>query len=802
MAQEDANRERVFNNGGLKPVDFSWADLWNENHNQEQYVDNVFYEPEPVQVVEPEPEPTPEPATQSAPPAETVEPTTVTEPTTTQTETTGTGQKQPAPEPVEPPKFNVAEPTDNVFSRRVEANRADDETEFYKGPRLFGFDSLGDFADAAMNIGAQPASAESTTPATNPLTAPDMSNYLSGWQRREQSMRNATARNTAMERANELVPYDYGGVVPADTNASLAYDNPVRRTGEYRAEAQAPEYDGLNINLRRYMENPAEGWQADYDFYFNQAVNLGMSEVDARAAAVEAANRDRERAEEQMIRETSYRVLNADPLVNNVLQETGVNPMDEYKTLSPFVDKIKGFASDLAQDFSNYEGPTLNAFNQMVNDRVTANNFENYDPRKTENPGVNGYREWQENNGYPSQTDWNGYHFRNDRQAYLEGWQRREESMRNAMENATDRAMREQVRNDSFHNPINPSGAVLAPESDFANDSTASTRERGFRAPNNGAELRPEDEFTTERIRENLVRGNPVNPAGADLNPDNVFQPNIWDWDTDRVRRIYENLPAHLTPEQKYDYIRSLYDATVKEPGKYDESGIWHDPVYNNDSGVFHFDPSGAHGNYLPEDIAIPTYDNGHANEAMIWALEHKTETDEDGNQREVFSHTPHEILTLFVNTSLDGDDYTQTAWRGLNNVPEEVRNRLLVDLVHGGDPDFGRIGNDHKLERFQGTLEEYEKLCQEFINSMPALQELIRAGVMTESDIANFFFKAPPKTTKGSSGGYGGGGRYYGGAGGYIGGGGYKPSVNLPTPSTAKQQQNRIYNIMKNWSF
>lgn len=785
MAQENLYRELIFNNNGLKDPDEEVANPVNQGSIFDRLVgpapadENPFYYQEPEYVEEPAPEPAsqPAPATQSAPPAETVEPTTV-EPTATQTETTGTGQKQPAPKPVEPLNFNVAEPPDTAFARRVEANRADDETEFYKGPRLFGFDSLSDLADAAMNIGVQTASAESTTPATNPLTAPDMSNYLSGWQRREQSMRNATARNTAMERANELVPYDYGGVVPADTNASLAYDNPVRRTGEYRAEAQTPEYNGLNINLRRYMENPAEGWQADYDFYFNQAASLGMSEADARAAAVEAADRDRDRAEEQMIRETTYRVLNADPLVNNVLQETGVNPMEEYKTLLPFVDKIKGFASDLAQDYSNYKGPTLNAFNQMVNDRITANNFENYDPRKTENPGVNGYREWQENRHDALQTEaqQRAYDLRVEREARRQDEMNYDPSVRNLL-----------------------SGQAPETYTGSPNDISASTQ-------NLLQEQSERDEQARiEQTRRNLARQRQAENLQAGLLEgsrllDNPFARDAFDM-LGNVSDIGKRLD--MTRDIARDWSRQDLEARSK-------------------AGYQTFNYEDAINGQLDDDYAVPQvltdeYGNTEYNGALnhllnAYDIQYDANgnpiTDEDGNVQKNYHYgDAHQLLALwarpdYINNPAAGLPQGDGAGFRELNLPEDVLNSGILASSQFTSADVARNGEN--VEYVDISKEDYDRLFDLFVGANPALRVLMDAGLLTDEDIAKFFFKMPrtEASKPRGSGGYGGGGRYYGGGGGYIGGGSYKPSVNLPTPTTAKQQQNRIYNIMKNWSF
>jgi len=306
-----------------------------------------------------------------------------------------------------------------------------------------------------------------------------------------------------------------------------------------------------------------------------------------------------------------------------------------------------------------------------------------------------------------------------------------------------------------------------------------------------------------DEVLSGLFEGNPFGEGmrGTGENPQTVA--DIYDIagvDSDRAYRIYDNLPDWMTDQQKMDYIRSLYQGTETSAGYYDDQNVWHPAEYGPDQGLFHFDPVGAHGDILPEDMVVPQLNEGGmgGNEAYVWAMEY--DMDDAGNI--TYRHSPEEILTLFLDPTQTDPD--MSFWRGLDDVPQEVKDRLLVDLVHGGDENYyPRTGNDHKMEYFSGSKEEYERLANEFIASMPVLQRLIDSGVMTQEDVARFFFKRYSTGKTGSSGGYGGGYRSGGGGGGYrpyYGSG--KASQQKPNPSTATQKKNRVYNVMKNWSF
>jgi len=301
--------------------------------------------------------------------------------------------------------------------------------------------------------------------------------------------------------------------------------------------------------------------------------------------------------------------------------------------------------------------------------------------------------------------------------------------------------------------------------------------------------------------------------------------------------------------------------------------------------GNQHYDFALAGSGILPEDMAIPTvdeYGNGNAayNEfsnsvdyfddkgntifrnpdgtftEAILSDDGKTVTGYKpytGNVTSTYHYTPDQVLSMYVNPN--GGRNGESAWRGLDSVfegltPEERAGmeELLANFVGGGDLNRLRDGFSRELTGM--TEAEYERLAQLFLNKMPALQGLINQGVLSEKDLANFFFKAPNGSGSGSgsgggsksggSGSYsgrsysgysgsgysgkssGGYNRYSGYSSGYNNGGyssSYTPRSNSSggyygnygngsvgrsnvTPSTTSQRQNRVYNIMKNWSF
>lgn len=131
--------------------------------------------------------------------------------------------------------------------------------------------------------------------------------------------------------------------------------------------------------------------------------------------------------------------------------------------------------------------------------------------------------------------------------------------------------------------------------------------------------------------------------------------------------------------------------------------------------------------------------------------------------------------------------------------------NALLVTKFWGGTTD-GRF-DYYPQEFFDGTDDQYNYLANLLIDKL-GLTDLINNGVMTASDVRNFFLKAPKSESKSPKGngtrnyGYGRGGYGRGGYGGGGGGGGGGSRGGNYTPTAQNQNSNRIYNIMKNWSF
>lgn len=271
--------------------------------------------------------------------------------------------------------------------------------------------------------------------------------------------------------------------------------------------------------------------------------------------------------------------------------------------------------------------------------------------------------------------------------------------------------------------------------------------------------------------------------------------------------------------------------------------------------GNLHYDFALAGSGVLPEDMAIPTVDaNGNGNAAFNEFANSVDYFDKNGNTiyrnadgsfteavpksdgtveyrkysgnpediTSTYHYTPDQVLSMYVNPN--GGRNGEPTWRGLDAVfegltPEERAGmeELLANFVGGGD--LNRIREGFNRESTGLTEAQYERLAQLFLNKMPAIQNLIDRGVLSERDVANFFFKAPSGSGSGSGGsgsgsgsggsgsGYSRGGYGYSRGGGYSNGGyNYNYGGNNRTaqssPSAATQRQNRVYNIMKNWSF
>lgn len=265
---------------------------------------------------------------------------------------------------------------------------------------------------------------------------------------------------------------------------------------------------------------------------------------------------------------------------------------------------------------------------------------------------------------------------------------------------------------------------------------------------------------------------------------------------SNRAGYMMDNLPADWTDKQKYQYIFSLTDGDGKLRG---------------------FDYEGAIEGWLPDDLAVPyiSQDGTGMNDALD-AILHSTEPQyndkgeligekyvykpaDPTNEEEARSYADR-ILALFADNNLREGD---TPFKGLENIPEECWE-IVADFVGGGDPARAR-DDKFKIEYVNMPEQEYQRLAELFVHNVPALEQLVQGGFLSYSDIVRFFFKqrADGSKSKKSGSGYGYGGRYYGGGGGgrSYGGSRYSGGSSYPSSGTNKSQ-NRVYNIMKNWSF
>ena len=109
---------------------------------------------------------------------------------------------------------------------------------------------------------------------------------------------------------------------------------------------------------------------------------------------------------------------------------------------------------------------------------------------------------------------------------------------------------------------------------------------------------------------------------------------------------------------------------------------------------------------------------------------------------------------------------------------------------------------NGDKIETVVMSDEKYTEAVLDFVEANPQISAMLEAGKLTlDGIIAHFFKLNTAKPSGGSS--YRGYGGYYrgGGGGGYRGGGGSSGGSSNSAGSTTQNQQ-RVYNIMKNWSF
>ena len=116
------------------------------------------------------------------------------------------------------------------------------------------------------------------------------------------------------------------------------------------------------------------------------------------------------------------------------------------------------------------------------------------------------------------------------------------------------------------------------------------------------------------------------------------------------------------------------------------------------------------------------------------------------------------------------------------------------------------RTTTNGKVEYINTTPEKMEAAVKALIAANKPLQDMINAGIISEVDVMLHFFKAIGAGSgkpKGSGSGYGSGYGGYGGRGYSGGGGGGGSRSSGYSGSSAKSQtEQRINNIMKNWTF
>ena len=200
--------------------------------------------------------------------------------------------------------------------------------------------------------------------------------------------------------------------------------------------------------------------------------------------------------------------------------------------------------------------------------------------------------------------------------------------------------------------------------------------------------------------------------------------------------------------------------------------------MVNDDYADTNYTPNGTQGgpiyaSIMSDGVTVTGYENEEEINYQDYALQQFVITDYDNK----------------VNAG--GDEWALV-------VPEGCEDIIASDKEHANDPK-----RNDDIETVYMTEEEYREKVNKFIDANPQLANLIESGKVTVDGIMANFLKALRKG--GSGGGYrsGGYGGYYrgGGGGGYRGGGGSSGGSSNSAGSTTQNQQ-RVYNIMKNWSF
>lgn len=158
----------------------------------------------------------------------------------------------------------------------------------------------------------------------------------------------------------------------------------------------------------------------------------------------------------------------------------------------------------------------------------------------------------------------------------------------------------------------------------------------------------------------------------------------------------------------------------------------------------------------------------------------------------------------------------TDGKFQGLD-IPPEIAKYLATSVGTAAGMELSfyvegdgtiRATTNGKVEYINAKQEDVDAALDKLIAANKPLKDMLDAGVISRMDIYNHFFKAigtgaKPKGS-GSGSGYGYG-RYGGGGGGGSyggGGGGYSRGSSGSAPSAKSQTEQRINNIMKNWTF
>ena len=257
---------------------------------------------------------------------------------------------------------------------------------------------------------------------------------------------------------------------------------------------------------------------------------------------------------------------------------------------------------------------------------------------------------------------------------------------------------------------------------------------------------------------------------------------------------------------ETYGLNSDLAERIVENPDAYEyneETGRWGMPGMSR--GLSWEDAVGSER--LMDDLMLmdapAVSENGELNtaaQALFLGLEN---VDENGNysggQYPDYGNgnvglTPEQKLHLFDKGGFFNDS------SGITINPDFV-NLMAVDSAHASQ-------NPDQAKTVKMTDGEFEYEYAKFLEANPMIKLMLDAGMITDEDVIKNFFNnleltKGPAYNRGGGSGYGYRGYGYGrGGGGYGGGGGGGSSRSSSTPTAKNQNEQRINNIMKNWTF